>query len=198
VKEKKRNVNEWLYERENNRDIDARRGIVWTNLEISQVEERYHHLYADSGLHDAFHSVLRAVVVNNRFITGTELEKQGEITRPLCRDIILLDTPGFNDELNLKKEKLEANVAVLEFFYNMADIVFCMTSVDHLLSIGNVLHVVEMSMISHENRKQVVEQISKGYSLKDALDITAKVAGAGKVIILRHTNAVQQVIGTHR
>jgi GTP-binding protein EngB required for normal cell division len=180
----KRHINQWLYNRESSRDIDTRRNIVWTELEISQVEERYKHLYSESGLKDAFHSVLKAVVVNARFASGTDIEQErakqfnDRSFRPLCHDIIVIDTPGFNDEINLKKEKLETNVAVLEYFYNRSDIVFCMTSVDHLLSIGNVLYIVEMAMIPVENRKKVIEHMSKGLSLKDALDTVANIAGA--------------------
>ncbi len=178
VAEKKRVMNDWLYQREHNRDCDSRRNIVWTELEIPQIEERYKHLYDDANLHDAFRSVLRAVIVNTRFLFGTDIEREDSFTRTFSRDLIIIDTPGFNDEINLKKEKLEMNVNVLEYFYNCSDIVFCMTSTDHLLSLGNVLHVVEMSMISQENRKKVIEHMSQGYTIKDALDVTAKVAGA--------------------
>ncbi|KAL0488763.1 Phox domain-containing protein [Acrasis kona] len=168
---------EWLYERHQSRDNDPRRHIVWVDLEVTQIEERYKHFLSEVTKH-SFHNIVKCVIVNNRFTFGTDVEREnenGDVFRPLCRDLIVLDTPGFNDEF--KKEKIETNIDFLGFFYNRSDVVFCMTSVDHLLSIGNVLLIVEMSMMSKEHRTKVIEHITKGYSFKDALDMTLKVAG---------------------
>ncbi|KAG2387788.1 hypothetical protein C9374_001382 [Naegleria lovaniensis] len=73
----------------------------------------------------------------------------------LVENLIFIDTPGFNGSMNCDIEKFRANIEVLEFFYKQSSLVLFLLSPNHLLSIGNSLYMLQLTIIDHETREKL-------------------------------------------
>ncbi|KAF0981401.1 hypothetical protein FDP41_012511 [Naegleria fowleri] len=73
----------------------------------------------------------------------------------LVENLIFIDTPGFNGSMNCDIEKFRANIEVLEFFYKQSSLVLFLLSPNHLLSIGNSLYMLQLTIIDHDTREKL-------------------------------------------
>jgi hypothetical protein len=149
-----------------------------------------------------YDELFKAIVINERFIKGTELERikikekkpkikkqptpktmdwnmdgsviiersnnitdqildeyvvvpehrTRDLDTPLCTDMIIIDTPGFNDQCVTDMQKFRANVEVLEFFYKQSSLALFLASPTNLLSISDALKMVQLTMLDPDTR----------------------------------------------
>ena len=89
-----------------------------------------------------------------------------ETNRPLVKDLIVIDSPGFNDESNADPSKFQANVDVLDFFYQQSDMVLFFVSSDHMMSIGIALQLLQLTLLDPESKKNLMEQAKAQVGVK--------------------------------
>lgn len=78
---------------------------------------------------------------------------------PLCMDMIIIDTPGFNDQCVTDMDKFRANIEVLEFFYKQSSLALFLASPTNLLSISDALKMVQLTMLDSDTRNVILDQM---------------------------------------
>jgi hypothetical protein len=128
---------------------------------------------------------VNAIVVNEKYILGTPLENQLksvkkeklpkeknlneyfnpyssskiiDLNEPVVKSLIIIDTPGFNDESITDPQKFKANIDVLEFFFSQSSLVLFLVSSDHMLSIGCSLHMLQLTLLDPDTKKLMYDQ----------------------------------------
>eukprot|EP01080_Neovahlkampfia_damariscottae_P003954 gene3954-7210_t len=84
-----------------------------------------------------------------------------ENNEPVVKSLIIIDTPGFNDESMTDPQKFKANIDVLEFFFTQSSLVLFLVSTDHMLSIGCSLHMLQLTLLDQDTKKLMYEQAIK-------------------------------------
>lgn len=84
--------------------------------------------------------------------------QEKEKDRPIVKDLIIIDTPGFNDESVNDVDKFKANIDILEFFFSQSSLVLFLVSSDHMLSIGCSLHMLQLTLLDPETKKLLIQQ----------------------------------------
>jgi hypothetical protein len=79
-----------------------------------------------------------------------------DLDTPLCTDMIIIDTPGFNDQCVTDMQKFRANVEVLEFFYKQSSLALFLASPTNLLSISDALKMVQLTMLDPDTRYVII------------------------------------------
>mmetsp|Transcript_10906 Transcript_10906/g.40664 ORF Transcript_10906/g.40664 Transcript_10906/m.40664 type:complete len:637 (-) Transcript_10906:85-1995(-) len=150
----------WLMKPRPENASDEREGVVWYKLTPLQTMQRYKQFYENSELGEILrsHNLLEGIVVNDKFVRGTELNPD---EKPIARDVILIDTPGINDESVGSLNKFRAYIRVLEFFYKQAQYCFFVSDPSHLRSIGNALHMLELTIADADTKQKVFETVGK-------------------------------------
>ncbi|KAL9644335.1 hypothetical protein ABK040_005795 [Willaertia magna] len=87
-----------------------------------------------------------------------ELEECNK-NRFLVQDLIFIDTPGFNGSIHLDLDKFKATIELLEFFYKQSGLVLFLLSPAHLLSIGNALYMLQLTVLDNETRNKLYNQV---------------------------------------
>ncbi|KAL0482757.1 hypothetical protein AKO1_000332, partial [Acrasis kona] len=88
----------------------------------------------------------------------------------LCKDMILIDTPGFSDMCVRDMDKFKATVEILEFFYKQASMVLFLASPTSLLSISEALKIVQLTMLDPATRDAVLNEMYPNNVQKDQSD----------------------------
>lgn len=91
---------------------------------------------------------------NIKVVHNQEKEKD----RPIVKDLIIIDTPGFNDESVNDVDKFKANIDILEFFFSQSSLVLFLVSTDHMLSIGCSLHMLQLTLLDPDTKKSLIQQ----------------------------------------
>ncbi|EFC44379.1 predicted protein [Naegleria gruberi] len=220
-------IDEWKSQPLERQITDERENILYCELSQTDKMNRYRQFY-DSTMKTVLikhHELVKAYVVNARFIDGTDMEKmyQGnvqerkkqrkkekelsefvdnictttkkkepaesewELLDPkaikknnsqknleeddgekwLVENLIFIDTPGFNGSMNLDVEKFKANIEVLEFFYKNSSLVLFLLSPAHLLSIGNSLYMLQLTIIDQETREKLYKHVYSQLQITD-------------------------------
>jgi GTPase SAR1 family protein len=101
------------------------------------------------------------------------LEERDEVdvievsSRPIVRDLIIIDTPGFNDETLSDISKFKSNIDVLEFFFSQSSLALFLVSTDHMMSIGCSLHMLQLTLLDPDTKKLIIQQSKDLWKSKD-------------------------------
>lgn len=71
--------------------------------------------------------------------------------------MIIIDTPGFNDESVNDTNKFKSYIDVLEFVFSQSSQVHFLVSTDHMLSIGCALHMLQLTLLDPDTKNKVIE-----------------------------------------
>jgi GTPase SAR1 family protein len=94
------------------------------------------------------------------YVVVPKVESRGnDLSDPLCMDLIIIDTPGFNDQIITDMMKFRANVEVLEYFYKQSSLALFLASPTNLLSISDALKMVQLTMLDSDTRNTILNQM---------------------------------------
>ena len=90
--------------------------------------------------------------------------------------------------MNCDLEKFKANIEVLDFFYKKSSLVLFFLSPNHLLSIGNSLYMLQLTVIDQETREKLYSQVYKQLQLASmeenaSKEPTSKPSGSSDSIV---------------
>jgi len=178
----------WLHRPVQRLETDPRKGLVWLELKQLSKVRRYRQFFEShmKSIFLKYDSLVKCIIVNERFVSGSELsklkrnsnnndekmmKKEKQILedwdmlgyqsngRPTVCNLIMIDSPGFNDESVLDVEKFRANIDLLEFFYRQSSLVLFMASPTHILSMGNALHMLQLTVLDQNTRNRMFNQV---------------------------------------
>lgn len=187
----------WLMRPRGENSIDDREGTVFYELNNMQLSQRYKQFYENSELGEILRSqnLLKGVIVNEKFVRSSELFPN---QIPIVRDVILIDTPGFNDESIGSLSSFKAYVRIFEFFYKQSHYCFFISDPSRLRSIGNALHILELTMADNEIKQKVFESVGKeiskfGSKGKEQVNVSEQSSSSGGGISLSLSNFIVDV-----
>ncbi len=85
-------------------------------------------------------------------------------------NLIIVDSPGYNEGSVIDMEKFKANIELLEFFYKQSALVLFMASPTHLLSMGNALYMLQLTVLDQATRNKMFQQVHQQMVANAAID----------------------------
>jgi hypothetical protein len=83
-----------------------------------------------------------------------------DVNRHICKDMIFIDTPGFNGAMVKEIEKFKANIQILDFFYRQASLALVLLSPTNLLSVNDTMMMVQLTLLDEQTRNKILDDLN--------------------------------------